>query len=68
MRDDMILGARWESAIWSDVGKELCTGDRGRAEGFEVTMIVEKRRDSRWESQLVKTWRLDLLFQFKPSF
>lgn len=40
MRDDIMLGARWNSAMWSGVGKELFTGDRGRVGGFEVTMIV----------------------------
>lgn len=39
MRDDMILGARCESAMWSGVGKELFVGDRGRV---EVAIIVEK--------------------------
>lgn len=42
MRDDMTLGARWESAMWSGVGKELFFGDGGRVEGFEVAIIVEK--------------------------
>lgn len=43
----MILGARWESAIWSGVGKELFTGDCGRVDGFEVTMIAGKNDDTR---------------------
>ena len=41
MRDDMILGALWVSAMWSDVGIEPFTGDRGKVEEFEVTMIGE---------------------------